>query len=105
MKHPSIVSLLAVATLIGVVPGMVGASGIQAEAAASEAPIEITWLARLESGHETSWAFDEIERRFNARIIPIGIDTNDGEKVGVMLASGEFPDVGSVFADRIQLQL
>ena len=103
MKHPSIVSLLAVATLIGVVPGMVGASGIQAEAAASEAPIEITWLARLESGHETSWAFDEIERRFNARIIPIGIDTNDGEKVGVMLASGEFPDVGSVFADRIQL--
>ena len=91
--------------LLFLLPTALFAAGQSDTAAAADNDefMEITWLARLEAGTDTTWCIDEIERKFNARIIPNGIDTNDGEKVNVMLAAGEFPDVGAVFADRIKL--
>lgn len=65
--------------------------------------IEISWLAQLPDGAETTWCMEEIRRRFNARIVPNGIDTNDSDQVAAMLAADQFPDVGAVFSNWNEL--
>ena len=64
--------------------------------AAEEKVTEISWLIRAKSGEDTTWCINEVNKKFNVKIVPNGIDTNDGEKVSVMLAAGEFPDAGYI---------
>jgi ABC-type glycerol-3-phosphate transport system substrate-binding protein len=80
-------TLLIVAALLAA-PAALFASGDE-EASADE-PMKITWMSR----YADSWAFEEIEARFNVEIESNGIFENDREKRELMLVAGEQPDVG-----------
>ncbi len=69
------------------------------EGAAPGAKMTITWMSK----NEDSWAFDMLEQKFNVDIISNGIYVNDGERVSVMLAAGEFPDVGPLWENAIEM--
>ena len=92
-KASIVVALLVLSVLM---PLSLGATGTQD--VSGDEPMEISWLVRLPDGEETSWFIQEVEQKLNVRIKPNGIDTNDGEKVSVMLAAGEFPDVGTTWS-------
>ena len=56
-----------------------------------------TWMTRLREarpGETTTWFYQEVERRFNVRIVPNGIHSGDGESAQLMMAAGDFPDCG-----------
>jgi len=69
------------------------AGGAEGGTTAAGAPTEVSYEIRIKSGEETTWMIQEIEKRFNVRIKPIGIDANDTEKVAAMMATGDVPDV------------
>jgi hypothetical protein len=64
------------------------------EAGEAEAAMPISWLIRIESGEDTTWYIDEVEKRFNVDIIPNGVSTQDREKLNVLIAAGDFPEAG-----------
>lgn len=98
------VVLLAVVVLMVGAPLTVGATGQGESAAASDEQMTITWEGRITSGEDTTYAMDLVQEKFNVVIEPNGIGANDGaEKVDLMIASGEFPDVGNYWVDRWQL--
>ena len=76
-------------------PSMAFAEG-QAEGAAADAPMEITWQLR----EETSYAAQVAEEIFNVRILGNGIWNNDREKIDLMFAAGEAPEVFSAGDDQ-----
>jgi ABC-type glycerol-3-phosphate transport system substrate-binding protein len=70
------------------------------EAVVEDEAMEITWVGRIKSGADTTWMLQQIEEKFNAKIIPNGMSPNDqAEKINLMLSTGEFPDCGSVWQD------
>ena len=97
-----LLTVLAVALLM--IPLSVFASGQQGGAA--DASMVITWHGDggqemgIETGEDT-WATDEIEKLFNVDIQANMINTNDEEKVNLMLAAGEFPDTGALWGNMI----
>ena len=94
-------ALVVVALLL---PATVFAGGGSEGAASAGKPMAITWLARgsvnpLWVEGKDTWFIEQIESKFNVDIKLNGIDPNDGEKVTVMLAAGEFPDLGNPWGD------
>ena len=87
------VGLCILAMAAFVFPFVLSAAG-EGEASASGAPMEITWLIRIESGEETTWYIDQVEEKFNVDIVPNGVSTQDREKLNVLIAAGDFPDAG-----------
>ena len=53
--------------------------------------MDITWQFRFED----SWFMQELNQKFNVNIIPNGIWNNDTDKVNLMFASGDVPEVFS----------
>ena len=94
--HKRSIDVVAVMALLALwlVPSMAIAEG-QAEAAADQ-PMEITWQLR----EETSYAAQVAEEIFNVRILGNGIWNNDTEKVDLMFAAGEAPEVFSAGDDQ-----
>lgn len=87
------IGALAVGLLLAAVS--VAVAGGQQEGAAAEGEIvEITLMSQYS---EPTWAMEKIGEELGIRIVPNGIYVNDGEKVDVMLASGEFPDCGPLW--------
>ena len=66
--------------LLALSPFLAGAAGQSAAGAAADAPMEI-------------WFLDQVEERFNVRIVPNGVYHGDTEKVSLLLATGECPDL------------
>lgn len=88
----------AMAALLLVSTAAVFAEGGREAAAAGE-PVKITWMSQ----YPDSWFFSVLEEKFNVEIESNGIYVNDSERVEVMLATGEFPDVGPLGGDAISL--
>ena len=93
-KRSSNVAAVMALLALWLVPSMAVAEG-QAEGAA-DAPMEITWQLR----EETSYAAQVAEEIFNVRILGNGIWNNDREKVDLMFAAGEAPEVFSAGDDQ-----
>ena len=96
---------VAAALLLLLAPTVFG-SGVE-DAAADERMV-ITWAGPYgpvgemgETGEGDSWATMMFEERFNVDIQANGIGSNEGEKVQIMLASGEFPDTGALWGRGI----
>ena len=47
----------------------------------------------IRSGEESTWFLDQVEEKFNVRIVPNGVYHGDKEKVSLLLATGECPDL------------
>ena len=94
--HKRSINVVAVMALLALwlVPSVAFAEG-QAEAAADQ-PMEITWQLR----EETSYAAQVAEEIFNVRILGNGIWNNDREKIDLMFAAGETPEVFSAGDDQ-----
>jgi ABC-type glycerol-3-phosphate transport system substrate-binding protein len=94
--HKRFSSLVAVMALLALwlVPSAAFAEG-QAEGAADQ-PMEITWQLREETSHAAQVA----EEIFDVRILGNGIWNNDTEKVNLMFAAGETPEVFSAGDDQ-----
>ena len=94
--HKRSTNVAAVMALLALwlVPSVALAEG-QAEGAA-DAPMEITWQLR----EETSYAAQVAEEIFNVRILGNGIWNNDREKIDLMFAAGEAPEVFSAGDDQ-----
>ena len=89
--------------LLLLLPLAVSASGTQESAAEQEA-MEISWEGRIASGEDTTYSIDWVNEKYNVKIVPNGVGANDGdEKVQLMIASGEFPDVGNYWVDKWEL--
>ena len=91
-KH---VAVLAVSALL-LVPPMAFAAGAAA-GTAPDAPMEITWQLR----ETTSYAAQVAGEIFNVSILGNGIWNNDREKIDLMFASGETPEVFSAGDDQL----
>jgi hypothetical protein len=76
-------------TLTSIIAGAAG----RAEPSTAQAPVEIVLLA----GTMPSWSSDKISQDLGIKLTTNGIYVNDSERVQVMLAAGEFPDVGPLF--------
>ena len=101
-KHAILVLVAAIAVLV-LLPISLSASS-QAESASLEEKLTITWEGRIASGEDSTYAIDMVEDKFNVDIQPNGLGANDGaEKVDLMIATGEFPDVGNYWVDKWQL--
>ncbi len=99
-KRIRYVAVVAFAAIL-LLPLSVSAGGQGEGTAASEERMTITWEGRIKSGEDTTYAMDIIEEKFNVDIVPNGLGANDGrEKVDLMIATGEFPDVGNYWVDR-----
>jgi hypothetical protein len=77
--------------LLALAPLLAGAAGQTSAGAA--APMEISFLMEIRSGEESTWFLDQVEERFNVRIVPNGVYHGDKEKVSLLLATGECPDL------------
>ena len=64
--------------------------------AKEQAPVELSWMVRLPEGETTTWFFQEVEKRFNVKMVANGIDPNDAEKRDIMIAAGEHPTAFNV---------
>jgi len=101
MRMKAIAVAVVIAALL--LPAAVFAGG-GAEGATAGKPMTISWMGRgsyianYVEGKE-SWFTEQLEAKFNVDIKWNGIDPNDGEKVTVMLAAGEFPDAGNPWGD------
>jgi len=69
------------------------------ESTAADEKVTINWMCQFEE----AWVFDFLEDKFNVEINSNGIYINDSERVSVMLAAGEFPDVGPLFENALEL--
>ncbi len=84
------------AVLIGLLafaPLLAGAAGQGSAGAAADAPLEVSFLMEIRSGEESTWFLDQVEEKFNVRIVPNGVYHGDKEKVSLLLATGECPDL------------
>ena len=79
--------------LLALSPFLAGAAGQTSAGAAADAPMEISFLMEIRSGEESTWFLDQVEERFNVRIVPNGVYHGDTEKVSLLLATGECPDL------------
>ena len=79
--------------LLALAPFLAGAAGQTSAGAAADAPMEISFLMEIRSGEESTWFLDQVEERFNVRIVPNGVYHGDTEKVSLLLATGECPDL------------
>ena len=68
-------------------------------AVADDDVMTITWMSK----DPDAWAFEAYEEKFGVNIESNGIFVNDSEKVNVMLAAGEFPDVGPLWDPPLRL--
>ncbi len=85
-------SAVTVLLLLLLVPLLASATG-QGESALAEEPMEITFCMEIRSGEETTWFLQEVEKKFNARIIANDVYHANNEEVDLMIASGEIPDI------------
>ena len=93
-KRSSNVAAVMALLALWMVPSVALAEG-QAEGAADQ-PMEITWQLRETTSHAAQVA----EEIFNVRILGNGIWNNDAEKIDLMFASGETPEVFSAGDDQ-----
>ena len=104
MQRFARIGVIAAALSLLLAPAVFGAG---TEDAAADRMV-ITWLGPYgpvgemgEEGEGDSWATRHFEERFNVDIQGNGIGSNEGEKVQIMLASGEFPDTGALWGRGI----
>ncbi len=103
MRKKAILTLVTALAVLVLVPLSISA-GSQGESAAAEETLTITWEGRISSGEESTYAMDVIQEKFNVIIEPNGLGANDGaEKVDLMIATGDFPDVGNYWVDKWDL--
>ena len=71
----------------------VGAAGTPVDAGAAEKPMEISWIARLIGEiDDDNWCQNRIEEKFNVKLINVAIPMTEGERLELLVTSGEFPD-------------
>ena len=80
-------------------PLQVLAVAAQEQAAQGAPAMEITWLGKIETGEQTTWATQQLNERFNVNIVFNNVGLWDAEQHGIMLAAGEFPDVSHAIQD------
>ena len=83
--------VVALLVVLVALPAALWAAG--AKEPAKQAAMTITWLGRIDSGEDTTWAIQQLEQKFGVKIQMNGVDPNDSEKRSVMIASGQSPDV------------